>query len=194
LLVLVLICGVVFPLVVYVIGQTLFPYQANGSLILNQRNQVVGSRLIGQAFTRPEYFHGRPSAAGYDASSSTGSNIGPTNPQLLDGNGSEVTVKQGDPLPANATPVAGKPHTYFVSGAYAGVKTYAEQFRKENNLSADTPLPADIITASGSGLDPDISVEAALLQVNRIGPIRPANEIYNVKLPKLSPSGTSEPG
>ena len=105
---------------------------------------------------------------GYNAASSGGSNLGPTNAQLIGGNGTEVTVAAGTPAPADSTPVAGKPGTYYVPGSYLGVKNYAEQFRQENGLSPDTPLPADIITASGSGLDPDISVAAALLQVKRI--------------------------
>lgn len=172
LVVLVVLCGVVFPLIVLAIGQLAFPDQANGSLLRDKRGQVIGSKLLGQQFTHAEYFHGRPSAAGYDASNSSGSNIGPTNPQLIGGNGSEVTVTAGSPTPTNATPVPGKANTYEVPGSYTGVKNYAEQFRQENGLSPTTPLPADIITASGSGLDPDISVEAAQLQVNRIVAVR----------------------
>ena len=167
-LVLLLLCGVVYPLLLFVAGQLAFPAQANGSLITNIHGQVVGSTLLGQQFTETAYFHGRPSAVDYNAANSGGSNIGPTNPQLIDGNGSEVTVKPGEPAPQGGTPVAGKAHTYYVPGSYLGVKTYAEQFRQENGLAANTPLPADIITASGSGLDPEISVEAALLQVNRV--------------------------
>jgi potassium-transporting ATPase KdpC subunit len=125
-LILLLLCGVVFPLIVFSVGQIAFPEQANGSLIRDSQGRVVGSKLLGQQFTRSEYFHGRPSAVGYNAASSGGSNLGPTNAQLIQGNGTEVTVAAG------------------------------------------TPAPADIITASGSGLDPDISVEAALLQVNRV--------------------------
>jgi hypothetical protein len=93
--VLLVLCGVVFPLIVFVIGQVAFPDQANGSLVRNQQGQVIGSKLLGQQFTRPEYFHGRPSVTGYDASNSSGSNLGPTNPQLIEGNGSEVTVAAG---------------------------------------------------------------------------------------------------
>ncbi|MBO0782206.1 MAG: potassium-transporting ATPase subunit C, partial [Ktedonobacteraceae bacterium] len=97
-------------------------------------------------------FHGRPSATlnpsgtpqPYSADNSAASNLGPTNKQLIDGNG----------------------------GTYQGVKNYADQFRKENGLAPNAPLPSDIVTASGSGLDPDISVEAALLQVNRIAQAR----------------------
>ena len=167
-LVLLLLCGVVFPLIVFTVGQIAFPEQANGSLITDSQGRIVGSKLLGQQFTRSAYFHGRPSAVGYNAASSGGSNLGPTNAQLIGGNGTEVTVAAGTPAPADSTPVAGKPGTYYVPGSYLGVKNYAEQFRQENGLSPDTPLPADIITASGSGLDPDISVAAALLQVKRI--------------------------
>ncbi len=167
-LVLLVLCGGVFPLVVFGIGQVAFHVQANGSLITDSHGRVIGSHLLGQQFTRPEYFHGRPSAVGYDASNSGGSNLGPTNPQLLTGNGSEVTVAQGTPAPAGGTPVTGKKNIYYVPGTYLGVKTYADQFRKENGLALNTPLPADIVTASGSGLDPDISVEAALFQVKRV--------------------------
>src|SRR5260221_3518552 len=148
--------------------------QANGSLITDPQGRVIGSTLMGQHFTRPEYFHGRTSAVGYDASNSGGSNLGPTNPQLINGNGSEVTIKAGEPIPANGTPVPGKPNTYYVPGSYLGVKTYAEHFRQENGLAPNTPLPADIVTASGSGLDPDISVDAAFLQVHRVVAARKA--------------------
>ena len=167
-LVLLVLCGVIYPALLFVIGQIAFHDQANGSLITNAKGQIIGSKLLGQQFTRSEYFHGRPSVVGYDASTSGGSNIGPNNPQLLNGNGSQVTIGAGTPVPANGTPLPGQKNTYNVPGSYLGVKTYAQQFRQENGLSPNTPLPADIITASGSGLDPAISVEAALLQVNRI--------------------------
>jgi potassium-transporting ATPase KdpC subunit len=173
-LVLLILCGVIYPLILFGVGQLAFNQQANGSLITDAHGRVIGSTLIGQQFTRPEYFHGRPSAVEYDASNSGGSNLGPTNPQLIEGNSSEVTVAPGTPPPAGSTPVRGKPHTYYVSGTYLGVKNYAELFRKENGLSPGTPLPADIVTASGSGLDPDVSVEAALLQVNRVVKARQA--------------------
>ncbi|MBV9689476.1 MAG: potassium-transporting ATPase subunit C [Ktedonobacteraceae bacterium] len=182
LLVLLLICGVLFPLVVGIIGQTFFPFQANGSLLVNQQNQVIGSSLIGQSFTSPDYFHGRPSVTGYDASNTSGSNLGPTNPQLITGTWNQVTVAAGTPVPANATPVPGQPHTYMVPGTYAGVKNYAEQFRKENHLPPNTLLPTDIVTASGSGLDPEISVAAARLQVNRIVQARHALGGKNARL------------
>jgi K+-transporting ATPase ATPase C chain len=173
-IILLILCGVIYPLIVFGVGQLAFNTQANGNLSTDAHGQVIGSALLGQQFTRPEYFHGRPSAVGYDASNSGGSNVGPTNRQLIDGNGSEVTVAQGAPPPSGGTPVPGQPNTYVIPGTYLGVKTYAELFRKDNGLSPDTPLPADIVTASASGLDPDISVDAALLQVNRVVKARQA--------------------
>jgi potassium-transporting ATPase KdpC subunit len=150
-LLLIVVTGLIYPGIVAALAQVLFPYQANGSL-QTVNGQIVGSDLIGQQWTSPRYFHGRPSAtlnaAGtpqpYAADNSAASNLGPTNKQLINGNG----------------------------GTYLGVKNYAEQFRKENGLASNTPLPSDIVTASGSGLDPDISVEAALLQVSRVAHVR----------------------
>lgn len=172
--VLVVVCGVLYPLLIFATGQFAFPSQANGSLVQNASGQTTGSTLIGQSFSSPAYFHGRPSAVGYDAASSGGSNLGPLNPHLLTGNGTQITVAPGTPPPPGSTPVPGKPNTYRVPGTYLGVPTYAAQFRAENGLAPDTPLPADIVTASGSGLDPDISVAAAALQVKRIVAARQA--------------------
>src|SRR5215471_20054037 len=87
--VLVFLCGIVFPLLVFAIGQVAFPAQANGSLLTDAHGRVIGSSLIGQQFTQPFYFHGRPSAVAYNAAGSGSSAIGPTNPQLLTGNGAE---------------------------------------------------------------------------------------------------------
>jgi K+-transporting ATPase ATPase C chain len=171
--------GLIYPGVVTAIAQLIFPYQANGSLI-TVNGKVVGSDLIGQYWTSPKYFHGRPSAtlnpggtpAPYEADNSSASNIGPTNSALINGNGTQITVGKGTPVPAGATPVPGQKNTYYVPGTYLGVKNYAAQFRQENGLAPNTPLPSDIVTASGSGLDPDISPEAALLQVNRVAAAR----------------------
>lgn len=175
-----IITGLIYPGIVTGVAQLIFPYQANGSLH-TVNGKVIGSDLIGQYWTSMKYFHGRPSATinpatgspePYAANNSSASNIGPTNNQLINGNGSQVTIGNGTPVPAGATPVAGKKNTYYVPGTYLGVKNYADQFRKENGLAANTPLPSDIVTASGSGIDPDISVAAALLQVQRIATAR----------------------
>jgi potassium-transporting ATPase KdpC subunit len=172
--------GIIYPGVITGLAQLFFNYQANGSLHY-VNGKLVGSDLIGQEWTSIKYFHGRPSATAnastsapepYAADNSTASNLGPTSAQLINGNGTEQTIAKGTPVPAGATPVAGKPNTYYVPGTYLGVKNYAEQFRKENGLAPNAPVPADMVTASGSGLDPDISIEGALLQVNRVAGAR----------------------
>ncbi|HUG59945.1 MAG TPA: potassium-transporting ATPase subunit KdpC [Candidimonas sp.] len=129
-----LICGLFYPFIVAGIGQVVFPSQAQGSLILLD-GKPVGSSLIGQAFTSPRYFWGRPSATSpmpNNAMASGGSNLGPTNPALLAAVKSRImALKAVDP----------------------------------NNKA---PIPVDLVTASGSGLDPEISVAAALYQLDRI--------------------------
>lgn len=130
--------GVVYPVLVWGLAKVIFPRQSEGSL-LSSNGKVIGSALIGQKFTRPEYFHGRPSAAGndgYDALSSSGSNYGPTNQKLID-----------------------------------RVRDDVKKFRAENPTFTG-PVPADMITASASGLDPDISPEAAYAQAPRIAAAR----------------------
>lgn len=130
--------GLLYPGIVTGLCQVLFKDQANGSLV-KVNGQVIGSSLLGQNFTKPEYFHGRPSAAGndgYDPTASSGSNLGPTSQKLYD-----------------------------------RAKASADQFRKENpNFSG--PIPADALTASGSGLDPDISMANAQAQVARVAQAR----------------------
>ena len=133
--------GFLYPVVVTGLCQVLFRNQANGSLV-KVNGQVIGSGLLGQNFTRPEYFHGRPSAAGndgYDPTTSGGSNLGPTSQKLYD-----------------------------------RVKASADQFRKENP-DFRGPIPADALTASGSGLDPHISIANAQAQVARVSQARGAD-------------------
>jgi K+-transporting ATPase ATPase C chain len=135
------ITGVAYPLVIAGVAQVAFQDQANGSLI-EREGQIIGSELIGQSFvdaetgeTLPGYFRGRPSAAGagYDASASSGSNLGPTNPVLFERVTGDVAI-----------------------------------IRSENGLAEDAEIPVDLVTSSGSGLDPDISPASADLQIARV--------------------------
>ena len=154
-LILAVLTGLVFPLVITAIAQAAFPHQANGSLI-TRNGTVVGSELIGQNFTKPEYFHPRPSAAGsgYDAANSGGTNLGPTSDKLINGIHKKLPDGNDDP------------------GNFDGIKDLAAAYRQENGLTADAPLPADAVTRSASGLDPDISPENAYLQAARVAKAR----------------------
>jgi potassium-transporting ATPase KdpC subunit len=131
--------GLVYPLVLTGLAQLLFPFQANGSLLVRD-GRVIGSAILGQTFASPGYFHSRPSSAGvgYDASQSSGSNLGPTNHQLID-----------------------------------RVKAEVEKLHTEN---PGAPIPVDLVTSSGSGLDPDISPAAAEFQVPRVARERRMSE------------------
>jgi K+-transporting ATPase ATPase C chain len=126
--------GVAYPLVVTAISQVAFNDRANGSLI-ERDGTVVGSRLLGQSFVSPQYFHPRPSAAGdgYDGGASSGSNLGPNNPDLL-----------------------------------SAVEERVVAYREMEGLAADAEVPVDAVTASGSGLDPHISVANARIQAARV--------------------------
>ncbi|HET6663796.1 MAG TPA: K(+)-transporting ATPase subunit C [Acidimicrobiales bacterium] len=145
------ITGFVYPLMVTGIAQGLFNDKADGSQVENADGEVVGSSLIGQSFSEPEYFHPRPPAAGdgYDASASSGSNLGPTNEKLLVG-------EKDDPA------------TKDVDESFDGIEQRADAYRDENGLDADAAVPVDAVTASGSGLDPNISVANARLQAPRV--------------------------
>lgn len=134
----VVLCGI-YPLVVWVFGQALFPFQANGSLITNASGAVIGSRIIGQNFTGPQYFAPRPSYAGngYDPTASGGSNLGPTSQKLA-----------------------------------TNIEQAIAAYRTENNLPATATVPADAVTGSASGLDPDISMANAEIQAPRVAKAR----------------------
>ena len=146
--------GVIFPMALFVLARPLFPRQADGSLI-RRPDAIIGSELIGQDFTGPGYFHPRPSAAGagYDATSSGGTNLGPANPKLKEG-------------------ASDDPKTADVDESFAGIRQLAEEYRKQNGVAADVAVPIDAVTASGSGLDPHISMQNALLQADRVAKAR----------------------
>ena len=133
--------GLIYPLAVTGLSQLLFPGKANGQLI-ERNGKLVGSRIIGQAFTGPGYFHSRPSAAGtgngYDPTSSSGSNLGPTNKILVDRVNGDVQ------------------------------KLHAE--------NPGAPIPVDLVTTSGSGLDPDVSPATAEFQISRVARERHVSE------------------
>jgi K+-transporting ATPase ATPase C chain len=139
------IVGILYPLATFGVAQGLFPSQANGSIV-SVNGKPIGSSLIGQYWTQPQYFHGRPSAtnnlqgtpAPYEADNSSASNLGPTNPVLIQ------TVQQ----------------------RIAALK------QENPDVAPGTPIPVDLVTASGSGLDPDISVAAAYYQIPRVAKAR----------------------
>jgi K+-transporting ATPase ATPase C chain len=133
-------CCAVYPLVVTGIARTAFHDKADGSLITDSSGKIIGSSLLGQTFTGEKYFQSRPSAAGtngYDASSSGGSNLGPTSQKLAD-----------------------------------QLKERVAAYRSTNGLPANQEVPADAVTASGSGLDPHISPDNAALQSARVAKAR----------------------
>ncbi|PYY34326.1 potassium-transporting ATPase subunit KdpC [Curtobacterium sp. MCBD17_030] len=138
--------GVAYPLAVWGVGQAAFSDQANGSMVTDSSGTTVGSSLIGQSFTGKDadrWFQSRPSAAGedgYDANASSGSNLGPSNPDLTEAiEGRRAAIAKADGVPASE-------------------------------------VPADALTASGSGLDPDISPEYARLQIARVASTRGLSE------------------
>ena len=127
------VCCVLYTLLIFAIGQTIIPHTAEGSLMTDARGKIIGSELIAQKFTRPEYFRPRPSAVDYNAAATGGSNLSPTNPELT---------------------------------------TRAQETIQEMNATSENPVPADLVTASGSGLDPHITLKAARYQAERVAKAR----------------------
>jgi len=152
----VILCGI-YPLVVFGLSQLLFSHRANGSLLVDKSGVVRGSALLAQNFTGAQYFHPRPSAAGangYDATSSSGSNLGPTSSNLV-----------------------------------RNISANLAAYRSENGLTINAIVPADAVTASGSGLDPHISLANARMQIPRVAKARGMTEANVQKLVRLNTSG-----
>lgn len=141
----ILICCAVYTLLIWSIGQVFMPKSANGSLVQSVAGQYVGSRQIAQKFTADKYFHSRPSAAEYDGSASSGSNLSPNSPEL---------------------------------------KKRAEKIIKKYNADASKPLPLDMAAASGSGLDPHITLKAAEFQLARVAKARAMSKAELMKIVK----------
>lgn len=154
-----LVCCGFYTLLIYGIGQAVTPYTAEGSLITDTHGKVVGSELIAQKFTRPEYFWPRPSASDYNAGGTSGSNLSPTNPKL---------------------------------------RERALDIIRIMGTTPDNPVPADLVTASGGGLDPHITLEAARYQARRVAGARRLTdeEVLNIienQAVKTSVAFTPEP-
>ena len=147
-LILTAILGLAYPLAITGIAQAAFPYQANGSLITDADGKIVGSELIGQEFTSAGYFHGRPSVT--------------------------VNADTGDDQPYNAANSTASNLGPTNQKLIDTVGDRANAYRQENGLADDAPVPVDAVTASGSGLDPDITPANAALQINRVAQARGA--------------------
>jgi potassium-transporting ATPase KdpC subunit len=190
-LVMTVITGFIYPAVITVIAQVIFSGQANGSLIVSN-GQVIGSRLIGQNFTKPEYFHPRPSAAGsngYDPTASAGTNLGPTSAKLINGT-TKMDDKKNEVVDFDG--IKNRVVHYCVDNDIPYESSMPlDQFKdKDGNLddvrlikafndektplafSAKTAIPADAVTASASGLDPHISPRNAEIQAARVAKTR----------------------
>jgi potassium-transporting ATPase KdpC subunit len=149
-----LLTGLIYPLLMTGIIQIAMPEQASGSLIV-VAGKIVGSELIGQNFTSPGYFHGRPSAVNYAGNGSGASNFGPTNANLME-----------------------------------QVSQRISEVRTENNLSSNATVPSELVLTSGSGLDPHISMEGAMLQVPRVAVARgiPESEVKVLVYQHIEPA------
>ncbi len=189
-LVMTVLTGLLYPAVVTAIAQALFADKANGSLI-TANGEVVGSRLIGQNFSKPEYFHPRPSAAGggYDPTASAGSNLGPTSAKLI--NGTTKKDEKGNDV-ADFVGIKTRVVHYVVENelpytSSAPIESFKDAEGQLDDLklinafsdaktplvfTPQTPIPADAVTASSSGLDPHISPANAQAQTARVARAR----------------------
>ena len=145
--------GLAYPLVITAGAQVLFPHRANGSIAVNDKGVEVGSELIGQGFASPAYVQSRPSANSYDASNSGGTNLSTTSKKLREGQ-------------------ADDPATKDVDESFTGVVQLTTTYRSDNALVSGAAVPADAVTRSASGLDPDVSPDNAMLQAPRIAQAR----------------------
>src|SRR6516165_4575497 len=182
--------GLLYPVVMTGLSETIFPRQSKGSLA-TVNGKVVGSSLIGQSFTKPEYFHPRPSAAGngYDASASSGTNLGPTSAKLLHGT-TKTDDKKNEVVDFDGINLR-IVHYCVENGIPYESSVPLDQFRDSHGdlddaklikafnddkapllFTAKAPIPADAVTASGSGLDPDISLASAETQTLRVAKVR----------------------
>jgi len=199
-LVMTVLTGLLYPAVITLIAQAVFRDQANGSLLMSN-GQVIGSRLIGQNFTKPEYFHPRPSAAGggYDPTASAGSNLGPTSAKLI--NGTTKQDEKGNEV-ADFIGIKARIVHYCIDNEIAYESSVSLDTFKDAQGNLDdaklikafnddkaplvftpaTPIPADAVTASASGLDPHISPGNAQAQVARVAKARgvPVEQVQGV--------------
>jgi potassium-transporting ATPase KdpC subunit len=185
-----ILAGVVYPLAITGICQIFFPHQANGSLVV-QGKRVIGSELIGQSFAKPEYFHSRPSSAGagYDASASSGSNLGPTSAKLIYGT-TKLDDKKNEVVDFDGISLR-VVHYCLENGIAYKSSVLLDQFKDANGnlddvklvkafnndqarltFTPEAPIPADAVTGSGSGLDPHISPANAAAQAARVAKSR----------------------
>jgi len=148
-----IVTGILYPLAVTGGAQLMFPHRANGSIVVDDKGREVGSELIGQSFTDPAYVRPRPSSSGYDATNSGGTNLGPTSKKLREGQPDDPATKDADE-------------------SFIGAQQLAADYRKDNVLPNDVDVPADAVSRSGSGLDPDVSPDNAMLQAPRIATAR----------------------
>lgn len=144
-LVLAIATGLLFPLAITAIANLMFKHQATGSLVYRD-TKLIGSELLGQGFSGPQYFHSRPSAAGagYAGEASGGTNLGPTSKKLIQGDGS----------------------------SFLGVADLVKQYKSENGIADSEPVPVDAVSRSASGLDPHVSPANAMLQAQRVATSR----------------------
>jgi K+-transporting ATPase ATPase C chain len=188
-----IVTGLVYPAIITGISQVVFPHQANGSLV-TVNGKVVGSSLIGQNFSKDEYFHARPSAAGngYDATASGGTNLGPTSAKLLRGT-TKMDDKKNEVVDFDGINL--RIVHYCLDNDIPYESSIAlDQFKNAKGelddvklikafnddkaplvFKAKAPIPADAVTASGSGLDPHISVANAEIQAGRVAKARKAS-------------------